>query len=83
MGQNWTNFQLLCVQEIAGYLKSIRGLVEALGPDALGCYCRNGRLGSECLDRIKQAEFTKPDDDEGEPEDEEEGEYEEEEEDEE
>ena len=61
----WTEFQKCCVQHIAGILHSIRGLVETLGSDALERYCRHGRLGNNCLDRLKSAIFTKPDTDEG------------------
>lgn len=61
----WTEFQRICVQRIAGLLHSIRGLVEILGSDALERYCRHGRLGNDCLDRLKSAIFTKPDTDEG------------------
>ena len=61
----WTEFQKSCVQHIAGLLHSIRGLVETLGSDALERYCRHGRLGNNCLERLKSASFTKPDTDEG------------------
>ena len=61
----WTEFQRSCVQHIAGLLHSIRGLVETLGSDALERYCRDGRVGNNCLDRLKSAVFTKPDTDEG------------------
>ena len=61
----WTEFQRSCVRHIAGLLPSIRGLVETLGSDALERYCRHGRLGNNCLDRLKSAVFTKPDTDEG------------------
>ena len=63
--KQWTEFQRSCVQHIAGLLHSIRGLVETLGSDALERYCRQGRLGNNCLDRLKSASFTKPDTDEG------------------
>ena len=66
MEKQWTEFQRICVRHIAGLLVSIRGLVEALGPDALGRYCRNGCLGKECLDKVKLAKFTEPDTDHGE-----------------
>ena len=56
----WTEFQKSCVQHIAGLLHSIRGLVETLGSDALERYCRYGRLGNNCLERLKSANFTKP-----------------------
>ena len=59
--KQWTEFQRTCVQHIAGVLHSIRGLVETLGPDALERYCQHGRLGNNCLDRLKSAIFTKPD----------------------
>ena len=59
--KQWTEFQRTCVQHITGVLHSIRGLVETLGPDALERYCRHGRLGNNCLDRLKSAIFTKPD----------------------
>lgn len=63
--KSWTEFQRSCVQHIAGLLHSIRGLVETLGPDALERYCRQGRLGNNCLDRLKPALFTEPDTNEG------------------
>ena len=40
-------------------------MVEILGSDALERYCRHGRLGNNCLDRLKSAVFTEPDTDEG------------------
>lgn len=67
----WTEFQRTCVQHIAGLLDSIRGLVKALGSEALERYCRNGCLGNECLERVKLAKFIKPDANEGDEEDEE------------
>ena len=54
---------------LAGYLGSIKGLVEVLGSDALGNYCRNGCLGWDCIDKVKMAQFTESED---EPEDEDE-----------
>ena len=63
--KSWTEFQQSCVQHIAGLLHSIKGLVEILGSDALERYCRHGRLGNDCLDRLNSAIFTKPDTDEG------------------
>ena len=63
--KQWTEFSRACVQHIAGLLYSIRGLVETLGSDALERYCRQGRLGNNCLDGLKSASFTKPDTDEG------------------
>lgn len=65
MEGGWTEFQRGCVQHIAGLLLSIRGLVDALGSDALEYYCRHGCLGSDCVDRVKLASFTRPDKDEG------------------
>lgn len=63
--KQWTEFQKRCVQHIAGLLLSIRGLVEALGSDALERYCHHGCLGNDCVDRVKLASFTRPDKDEG------------------
>ena len=65
MENRWTEFQRSCVKHIAGLLLSIKGLVEALGPDALEHYCRHGCLGNDCINRVKLASFTKPDEDEG------------------
>ena len=59
--KSWTEFHRSCVQHIAGLLHSIRRLVETLGSDALERYCRYGRLGNNCLDRLRSATFTKPD----------------------
>ena len=39
-------------------------MVETLGSDALEDYCRNGSLGSDSIDRVESASFTKPDKDE-------------------
>lgn len=65
-------FQRDCLQHIAGLLHSIRGLVEALGPEALKVYCQNGCLGADCIDKVRLAKFTEPDGDEDESADEEE-----------
>lgn len=64
MESKWTNFQRGCLRHIAGFLHSIRGLVETLGSDALELYCRHGCLGNDCIDRVKSAKFTQPDGDE-------------------
>ena len=64
MEKRWTEFQRDCLQHIAGLFYSIRGLVEALGSDALELYCRNGCLHNDCIDRVKMAKFTQSDGDE-------------------
>ena len=63
MESRWTEFQRDCLKHVAGLLHSIRGLVEALGSDALELYCRNGCLGNDRIDRVKMVEFTPPDGD--------------------
>ena len=65
MEKQWTEFQRQCLQYIAGLLPSIRGLVEALGPEALGLYCQDGCLDKSCIDRVKLAKMTQSDGDEG------------------
>lgn len=64
METGWNEFQRGCLHYVAGFLHSIRKLVEALGSDALEFYCRHGCLGSDCIDRVKLAKFTEPDEDE-------------------
>ena len=59
--RKWNEYQSGCVQHIAEILQSIQRLIKSLGPDALDHYCRQGRLGNDSLDRVKQAEFTRPD----------------------
>ena len=39
-------------------------MVDILGCDALERYCRHGRLGNDCLDKLNSAVFTKSDIDE-------------------
>ena len=58
------------MQHLAGLLRSIKGLVGALGPNALERYCRQGCLGQDYVDKVKMAEFTRPDTEEEPEEDE-------------
>ena len=64
MTHQWTEFQRSCVQHLAGLLHSIRGLVSTLDQEALEHYCHHGCLGNASIERVKQAEFMKPDVDE-------------------
>lgn len=64
MEKGWTEFQRHCLDYIAESLSSIKGLVNALGSDALEMYCQKGCLGKTCIDRVKSAKFAEPDGDE-------------------
>lgn len=59
----WTEFQRDCLEYVAGFLHSIKRLVETLGSDALEIYCRNGCLENDCIGRVKLAKFITPDGD--------------------
>ena len=74
MEKKWTDYQRDCLRYLAGYLGSIKSLVEVLGSDALEIYCRNGFLGSDRIDRVKMVQFTNSDDDDDEEEHEDEDE---------
>lgn len=42
-------------------------MVENLGSDALEVYCRHGCLDSDCVENVKESEFTQPDGDDVQP----------------
>ncbi len=58
------------MEYVAGFLHSIKRLVETLGSDALEIYCRNGCLGNDRIETVKMVKFTPPDGDGEEDEDE-------------
>ncbi|KAM0799599.1 hypothetical protein BDR22DRAFT_910509 [Usnea florida] len=55
--KGWTEFQRESLYYIADFLSSIKGLVTALGSDALELYCQNGCLGTTCIERVKLTRF--------------------------
>ena len=57
MEKGWTEFQRESLYYIADFLSSIKGLVTALGSDALELYCQNGCLGAACIERVKSTRF--------------------------
>ena len=57
MEKGWTEFQRDCLYYISDSLASIKGLVTALGSDALELYCQNGCLDTACIDRVKSTRF--------------------------
>ena len=51
-----TNSQRQALEHLAPYLKSIRKMVKALGPNVLDDYCRQGHLSQEKISDLDKLE---------------------------